>query len=202
MYHGTTLKTLELFRSYNGISIFNVRCTVWAGSWPKLKLWKENLESVRCVTLFSCSNNLAPRKMIHIWIAIGSSVRIVLTLMQVTFRGSSLQDRRLGVGDFGGRVPAHLLTFSSLYEELLFFCALFLGIRFILFLGTATIEPINFHCINFQLYLKKRIWRETKRCILLTWRRKRKCGGFEGTRWLFLFIWQRYENFMITLWQP
>ena len=27
---------------------------------------------------------------------------------KVTFRGSSLQDRRLGVGDFGGRVGASL----------------------------------------------------------------------------------------------
>ena len=186
MYHGTTLKTLELFRSYNGISIFNVRCTVWAGSWPKLKLWKENLESVRCVTLFSCSNNLAPRKMIHIWIAIGSSVRIVLTLMQVTFRGSSLQDRRLGVGDFGGRVTAPTILLCLIFPIFVNCCN----------------QATKFASHSFSTVFEKRIWRETKRCILLTWRRKRKCGGFEGTRWLFLFIWQLYENFMITLWQP
>ena len=33
--------------------------------------------------------------------------------LKVTFRGSSLQDRRLGVGDFGGRVG----LFSSSYSR-------------------------------------------------------------------------------------
>ena len=81
------------------------RCTAWAGSWPKLKLWKESLESVRWAITF-LQRQLGPFFLLNIWIAIGKNVNYFET--KVTFRGSSLQDRRLGVGDFGGRVGSSL----------------------------------------------------------------------------------------------